>query len=150
MAGVNVVRIVYKSGATQMADLTGGQVQMMFANAGAVSSFVKAGRLKALAVTSAQPTALFPGLPTVAASGLPGYEAISLIGLWAPAGTPRALIERINRESVRVLKTSDTRERFMTVGLDAVGSSPEEFAAYIKSDVTRWSKVIKDAGISGE
>ena len=150
MAGVNVVRIVYKSGATQMADLVGGQVQMMFANAGAVSSYVKAGRLKALAVTSAQPTPLFPALPTVAASGLPGYEAISLIGLWAPAGTSRALVERINSESVRVLKSADVRERFMGVGLEAVGSSPEDFAAYIKSDVARWSKVIRDAGIRGE
>jgi tripartite-type tricarboxylate transporter receptor subunit TctC len=150
MAGVNLVRIAYKSGALQMADLVGGQVQMMFPNAGSVAPHTKSGRLRTLAVTSAEPSALLPGVPTVAASGLAGYESISMVGMWAPAKTPRVLINRLNQESVRALKSSEARERYLNVGVELVGGTPEAFAAYIKSDVARWTKLIKEAGIRDE
>jgi tripartite-type tricarboxylate transporter receptor subunit TctC len=150
MAGVKLVRITYKSGATQMADLVGGQVQIMFANAGTVIPFVKSNRLRALAVTSAKPSPLAPGLPTVAAAGLPGFEAETRVGIFAPAKTPTAIVNLLNRESVRYLQSADARERYLNVGLEPVISTPEEFTSGIKSDITKWKKVIDDAGIRGD
>lgn len=146
MAGVDIVRIPYKSGALESADLISGQVQLMFASA-SMTPHVRSGRLRALAVTSAEPSALFPGLPTIAASGLPGYESGSIYALFAPAGTPAAFIQRLSQESVRVLHTSGSRERYFKAGMETVGSSPEGLAATIKSDIAKLGKVIKDAGI---
>ncbi len=150
MAGVNMVRIPYKSGATEIFDLLSGQVQLTFGTAASVMPLVKARKLRALAVTSAQPFALAPELPTVAASGLPGYESETVAGIFAPAKTPAAIINRLNQEIVQVLKRADVREKYANTGVEAVGSSPEEFAAKIKSDITRMSKVIKDAGLRAD
>ncbi|MBI3069160.1 MAG: tripartite tricarboxylate transporter substrate binding protein [Betaproteobacteria bacterium] len=147
MAGVDIVRINYKSTGQALNDLIAGQVQLMFSSAAAGLMHVKSGRLRALAVTSAQPSALFPGMPTVAAAGLPGYESASIFAVFAPAKTPAALIHRLNQEIVRVLNGADAREKLLNSGLEAVGSSPEEFAATMKSEMARWGKVIKDAGI---
>ncbi|MBI3938454.1 MAG: tripartite tricarboxylate transporter substrate binding protein [Betaproteobacteria bacterium] len=147
MAGVNIVRIPYKGNGPALNALVGGQVQLMFANSGSVVPQLNSGRLRALAVTSAQPSALVPGLPTVAASGLPGFESVTIIGMFAPAGTPAELIERLNQEIVRVLNRVDVKEKFFRIGVEAVSSSPEQFAAFIKADMTKWGKVIKDAGI---
>jgi tripartite-type tricarboxylate transporter receptor subunit TctC len=110
---------------------------------------MKSGRLKALAITSTEPSAMFPGLPTVAAS-LPGYEAVSLYGLFAPAKTPAALIKRLNQEVARFLKTAEAQERILNAGLEVVASSPEEFAVAMKSNIAKWSRVIKAAGIRSE
>ena len=147
MAGVNIVRVPYKGNVPGLNALVGGQVQLMFANPTAAASHVKSGKLTALAVTSARPSALLPGLPTVAASGLPGYEAVAILGVFAPAKTPATLVNRLNQEIVRVLRQADVNEKFLNIGVEPVGSSPREFAAAMKSEMTRLGKIIRDAGI---
>ena len=150
MAGVNIVRVNYRATATAVSELIAGQVQLMFGTAGTVTPHLKTGRLTALAVTSAQPSTLFPGLPTVAESGLPGYEAVQMNGMYAPVKTPAALIDRLNREIVRVLNQPDTKETFLNLRVEPVGSSPQEFTATMGSEMTRLGKVIKAAGIRDE
>ncbi len=150
MAGVNIVRVAYKGGAPAISALIGGEVQVMFATASGAGPHVNSGRLRALAVTSAQPSALFPGLPTVAASGLPGYDAASIMCIFAPAKTPAALVGRLNREIVRVLNKADVKERFIKAGSEVVASSPGQLAASMKSDMATMGKVIKDAGIRAQ
>ena len=147
MAGVDIVRIPFKSIVLGLPDLMSGQLQLMFPPVGPVDAHIKSGRLRALAVTSAQPSALVPGLPTLAASGLPGYEVVALNGIFAPGKTPAAIVNRLNQEMVRVLTRADVKEKFLSTGQEIVGSSPEEFAAAIKSDMARMGKVIRDAGI---
>ena len=147
MAGVNIVHVPYKGAAAAVPALMSGEVQLMIFDAGVLAPHVKSGKLRALAVTSAQPSALFPELPTVTASGLPGYESGAMAGLFAPAKTSKAIIDRLNLEIVRVLNRTDVKERFMAAGLEVVASTPEEFTAAIKADTVRLSKVIKDAGI---
>jgi len=148
MAGINIVRVPYKSSGPGLIDLMGGRLHFMFPSA-AVAPHVKAGRLRALAVTSAKPSALFPELPTVAAS-VPGYELVGLNGLFAPAKTPDAIINRLNQEMVRYLRTADAKERFFNAGSDVLGNSPPEAAATIKSDLSRMTKLITDAGIKAD
>jgi tripartite-type tricarboxylate transporter receptor subunit TctC len=150
LAGVNIARIGYKGSGFAVNDLIGGQVQLMFATSGSIAPHVKSGRLRALAVTSAQPSALTPGLPTIAASGVAGYEAVTMYGLYAPAKTPEAIISRLNREAARFLQTPDIKEKLFGAGVETVGGSPQEFAAAIKADIARLSKVIRDAGIRAE
>ena len=150
MAGVDITRINYKGSGPAINDLLGGRVPLMFPAAGSVIPHVKAGRLRALAVTSAQPSALVPGLPTVAASGVPGYEFASLTGMFAPVKTPRALIDRLNQETASALNRTDVKERFLISGVEAVGSSPEQFGAIVRGEMARLGKVIKDAGIQNE
>ena len=148
MGSVNMVRINYKSAAAALNDLIGGRVHLMFATAGSVTPHVKSGRLRALAVTSAQPSASFPELPTVAASGLPGYESGVSYSVFAPAKTPLTIINRLNQEIARVLNLPDVKEKFRASGIDTVGSSPGQLAAAIKSDMAKIGKVIEDAGIN--
>jgi tripartite-type tricarboxylate transporter receptor subunit TctC len=147
MAGVDIVLIPYKGGGPSILGLVAGEVQMMFAVAGSVAPQVKAGKLKALAVTSAKPSALAPGLPTVAASGLPGFEATSTQGVFAPSKTSSVIVGRLNREIVRLLNQADMKEKLFNAGLETVASTPEQFAATIKSEMARLGKVIKIAGI---
>jgi tripartite-type tricarboxylate transporter receptor subunit TctC len=149
MTDVNIVRIPYKGTGPALNALLGGQVQIMFATPAAVAPHVKSGRLRALGVTTAQASALAPGLPTVAAS-VPGYQSISPFGIFAPAGTSPALIKRLNEEIVRVLNQPDVKQRLFNAGVEAVGSSPAELAAALKSEMSRWGKLIKDAGIRDE
>ena len=150
MAGVNIVMINYKGGGPATNALIAGEVQVSFVSAASAAPFVKSGRLRALAVTSAQPSMLAPGLPTVAASGLPGYESVTLAGIYAPAKTPTAIINRLNQEFVRVLNGADVKEKLLNSGVEAAGNSPEQFAATIKADMTTVGKLIKDAGIRAE
>ena len=150
MAGVDIVRINYKSTGTALNDVIAGQVQLIFATAASVTPHMKSGRLTALAVTSAQPSALFAGLPTVAASGVPGYEAVQMNGIFAPAKTPAAVVSRLNQEIVRALNQPETREKLLNTGVEPVGTSPQEFASKIKSEMTRLGKLIKDVGIRDE
>jgi tripartite-type tricarboxylate transporter receptor subunit TctC len=147
MAGVDLVRIGYKGGGPAMNDVLAGQVKVMFATAGSVSSHVKSGRLKALAVTSAEPSALVPGLPTIAASGVPGYSSEAIYGFWAPAGTPAAIMTKLHREAVAVLNQPEMKQRFFKSGVETVGSTPGEFAAVIKAETARLGKVLQSAGI---
>jgi tripartite-type tricarboxylate transporter receptor subunit TctC len=150
MAGVNIVRIPYKGAAPAVSDLLAGQTQMMFVAALTVAPHAKSGKLRALAVSSLEPTALAPGLPTVAASGLPGFEAMTLSAVFAPVGTPRVIVARLNRELVHFLGTAEAREKLFSTGSEAASSSPEQLAAAIKSDMTRLGKLIKDAGIRAD
>ena len=151
MARVNIVRIAYKGGGpAAIADLLSGQTQLVFPTAPLAAQHIKSGRLRALAVTSAEPSALVPGLPSIAASGLPGYESISMYGMFAPARTPEAAIARLNQEIVRVLSSADAKAKFFSMGVEAAGSSSEHLAAKVKSEMTRMGKVIRDAGIRAE
>ena len=148
MAGVNIVSVAYKGTGAGVIGVLSGEVQMIFVGATSVASHTKSGKLRALAVTSAQPSALAPGLPTVAAAGLPGFEFVGIDLVFAPAGTPAAAINRLNREMVRFLNTAGARERLFNSGVEAVGSSPEELAATMKSEMTKLGKLIKDLGIT--
>lgn len=147
MAKVDIVRVPYKGGGPALVALMGGEMQLTFSVVGAALPYVKSGRLRALAITSAQPSPLMPGLPTVAASGLPGYEAESLYGIFAPAATPAPTIDRLNQEIVRFLDAAETKKRFLNAGLETVGSSPEQLLAAVKADMAKWGKVIKGLGL---
>ena len=149
MTGINIVRIPYKGTGPALTGLIGGETQIMFATASAVAPHVKSGRLKALAVTSLESSVLAPGLPTVAAT-VPGYESESIIGLFVPAKTPAAIIRKLNQESVRILHLPGVKERFFNAGTEAVGNTPEQFAAIIKREISKWGKVIKDAGVRAD
>src|SRR5262249_43030095 len=147
MAGVNIAQIPYKSGGAAITALIGGEVHLTFTSPVAVDAHVKSGRLRALAITSARPSALFPGLPTVAASGLPGYEAGNIQILFAPARTPESVVRRLNQETLHYLNTAEAKERFSFAPQDTVGSTPDESMSKIKAEMVRLGKVIKDAGI---
>lgn len=146
MAGVDMVHIPYKGVGPALIDLMGGQVELMFATMASATPHIKSGRLRPLAVASERRSALFPDLPTVAAT-LPGYESGTITGAFTPAKTPALVIQRLNEEIVRFLKTADARARILGIGAEAVGSSPEELAATVRSEIARLGKVIKDAGI---
>jgi tripartite-type tricarboxylate transporter receptor subunit TctC len=150
MAGINIVRVAYKGTGSALNAVIGGEVQMMFAGTSAVAPHVKSGRLRALAITSAQRSTLVPDLPTVAASGLPGYESSLILGMQAPAKTPAAIINRLHQEIVRILNRPDVKEKLFNTGTEVVASTPAEFSAKIKSEMSVWGKVIKDAGIREE
>jgi tripartite-type tricarboxylate transporter receptor subunit TctC len=149
MAGVKIVRVAYKSSSMQMADLISGYVQMNFDRASLLMPLVKAGKLKALAVTSAEPSKLVPGLPPIAAT-VPGYESAGTFGLLAPAGTPHAVVSRLNNAVAQILSAPDVREKFAHGGMETVGNASEQFSAMIKSEMTRLDKVIKDNHIVAE
>jgi tripartite-type tricarboxylate transporter receptor subunit TctC len=150
MAGVDIIRIPYKGTGQALNGLLGGQTHMMFSTLAPALPHVKSGRLLALGVTSAEPSAQAPGVPTMAAAGLPGFEATSTQGLFAPGKTPGAIVNRLNQEIVRFLNRPDVKEKFFNVGTDVVASTPEQFAATIKSEMTRLGKAIKDAGMRAE
>jgi len=147
IGGANIVHIAYKGVAPALTDLVSGRLQVMFPAASSGMPFVKAGRLRALAVTTAQESALAPGLPTVAAAGLPGYEASYISAAQVPAHTPPAVITRLNQEFVRVLNEPDVKEKLFGIGTESVGSSPEELTETMKREVAKWGKLIKEAGI---
>ena len=147
MAGVDLVRIGYKGGGPALNDVLAGQVKVMFATSGSVMAHVQAGRLKALGVTSAEPSRLVPGMNTVASSGVPGYSSEAIYGFWAPGGTPAAILSRLHKEAVTVLNQPDVKDRFFKSGVETVGSTPQEFAAAIKAETARLAKVLKAAGI---
>lgn len=149
MAGVNLVRVPYKGTGPAMNALLGGEVQLMFPTPSSVMPHAKSGRLRALAVTSAEPSELLPGLPTVA-SALPGYESVTPFGIFATGRTPAAIITRLNQEIVKVVRTEEVKKRFFDAGVEVVGSTPEQLTATIKAEMVRMGKVIKAAGIRSE
>jgi tripartite-type tricarboxylate transporter receptor subunit TctC len=149
MAGIDIMHVFYKGGGPAVNAVIAGEVQFMSASAAAVAAFTKSGKLRALAVTSAKPSAMLPGLPTVG-STVPGYELELTTGLFASGKPSKAVISRLNQEIVRALNTKDIKEKFWNAGGETVGSTPEEFTASIKSDIGRMGKVIKDAGIKAE
>ncbi len=147
MAHVNIVRVGYKGTSPAINAVIGGELQLMFPDLGVASGHVKSGRLRALAITSAQPSPLAPGVPTLAASGVPGYSSEILLGMFAPAGTPMPVIERLQQEIARVLNSGQVKEKLYSVGVEPVGSSPQQFGATVRAEVAKWSKVVKEANI---
>jgi tripartite-type tricarboxylate transporter receptor subunit TctC len=148
MAGVDMVHIPYKGSVPGMTDILGGRVQIGFNTMLSTMPYVKAGKLRALALTSAERSPALPDLPTVAEAGVPGYEATSWYGIVAPARTPREIVTKLNTELVKILKLSDVREQLSSQGVEPVSNTPEQFAAYIKAEIEKWAKVIKDRNIS--
>ena len=147
MAGVDLLRIPYKGSGPAINDLLSGQVHVMFPTTAAGLPHVRSGRLRALGVTSLQPSALAPGLPAVAESGVPGFESVVMYALFAPARTPAAIVKRLNAEVVQFLKSTATTERLFNAGVEAVASSPRELAVAMESEMTRLEKLVKNARI---
>jgi len=150
MAGVKLIHVPYKGAAPALADLLGGQVQLMFSTMPPALPHVRDGKLRALAVTSLKRSPAAPDLPTVDEIALPGFEANTWHGVVVPAGTPAAIVARLNREIVAILHLPDVVERLSGQGAEALGSTPEEFAAYIKSESVKWAKVVRDSGAKAE
>ena len=146
MAGVKMTHVPYKGGGPAMIDLVGGQVQLVFATAASAVPQIKGGKIKGLAVTTAKRSALMPNLPTIAEAGLPGFDANNWYGVLAPAKTPRPIILRLNSEIAKVLAMPDVKNFLFNQGLDPAAGTPEQFGAYIKSEMTKWAKVVKASG----
>jgi tripartite-type tricarboxylate transporter receptor subunit TctC len=149
-AGVDLVHVPYKGTPPMITDLLAGQIQLSFTSILSALPHIQQGRLRALGVTSLKRAVSLPDVPTISEAALKGYEMIVWQGLLAPANTPGAIVTRVNREVVKILEMPDTRARLAAQGLEPVGGTPEQFAAYIGSEVTKWSKVIKHAGITAE
>jgi len=149
MAGIDLVRIAYKSGGTLVSDLVSGQIQVSFISAGSATPHVRAGRLRALAVTGAEPTPIFPELPTMSRF-LPGFEVESVYGVFVPAKTPRSIIVTLQQQIARVVHRPEIKEKLLASGLDPVGSPPEALAELRRSEIVRMGKVIREAGIRAE
>lgn len=147
MAGVQMAHIPYKGSAPALNDLAAGRIQVMFDAWASSGPFVKDGRLRALAVTTAQPSASVPELATMSASGLPGYSAMPWLGLVAPAGTPKPVIDTLYRAVAEIVKEPAVKTKFSDLGLDIIGSDPQAFGAFIKQDIATWAKVARDANI---
>ena len=145
-AGVDILHVPYKGAAQAVTDMIGGQTQMMFGPAVDILPLAQAGKIRALAVTSAKRSALAPDLPTVAET-LPGFEVVGWYGFAAPAGTPKSAIAKLNAETNRVLRSSDLIAQFRRLGYEPIGDTPEQGTARIKTEVLHWTKIIRDAGI---
>ena len=150
MAGVQMVHVPYKGAPPAVTDLLGGQVSSMFSPLPTASPHLKSGRLRALGVTSSSRVASVPDVPTIAESGLPGYEAIAWNGFVAPAGTPKEIIARLHSEIAAILKMPDVKERLAVDGSIATAMTPEEFAAFAKAELVKWGQVIKASGARAE
>jgi tripartite-type tricarboxylate transporter receptor subunit TctC len=148
MAKIKLVHIAYKGAAPAIADLLGGQIPVGIANVPALLPPVQAGRIRALAVTGAKRFSQWPSVPTLAESGMPGYDVTSWYGVCAPAGTPRPIIAKLHAGLSTVLLAPEVQQRMNDMVIDAAPTSPEEFAEFIRSETSRWARVIKDAGIS--
>jgi tripartite-type tricarboxylate transporter receptor subunit TctC len=150
LAGADIVHVPYKGAGPAMVDVLSGQVQLYFATMPAAMPHVKSGKLAAVAVTSAKRSPALPDAPTIAESGVPGYEASTWYGLLAPARTPAAAVARLHQATVKILADAALRGKLADQGFEPVGDSPEEFGAYIKSEIAKWGNVIRDAGIRPE
>ena len=150
LTGTTLAHIPYKGMSLAVTDLIGGQVSLTFGTSLSVVPHVRSGRLRALAITGAQRSPALPELPTVAESGIPGYEASLWYGFVGPAGLPPEIVHRLNSEIVSVLRLADVRERLASQGVDARSSTPEEFARLLASDLERWANVVQRAGVRVE
>lgn len=145
-AGINMIHVPYKGAGPALVALLANEVQLMFANPLAALPHVRSNRLRALAITSSHRSAAFPELPTVAESGLPDYEVVAWYGVLAPTRTHKDIVAKLNREIAKVVRQSDIQERLLKDALNPVGSTPEEFASFMRSETVKWAKVIKDSG----
>jgi len=150
MTGTQVTHVAYKGSAPAVTDLIAGQVQVMFDNTPNVLPHVKAGKLKALGVSSKARTPFASDIPTVDEAGVPGYDVGVWFGVLTVAGTPREVVQRLNTEMVKVLASAEIKERFGKMGVEVVAGSPDHFSQFLKSEVARWAKVIQDAGIKAD
>jgi tripartite-type tricarboxylate transporter receptor subunit TctC len=150
LSKIDIVRVRYKGTGPGLVALVSGEVQLMFPVAGAVGNYVKTGKLRALAVTSAQRSALAPELPTMAEAGLPGYEAVSVYGLFAPVKTPAALIARMSDGTIHALQSPEVKQRFFNAGVETIAAPGERLQATMRADLARWGKLIREAGIRDE
>jgi tripartite-type tricarboxylate transporter receptor subunit TctC len=147
MAGIDIAHVPYRGNPALLPDLLAGRITMAFPNTAVVLPQMQSGKLRALAVTSPRRTAAMPDLPTLAETGLPGFDATAWYGLMAPAGTPAPIIDKLYRETARVLALPDVRRRLDDLGMEVVANTPAEFSAVIVAEIPRWAKLIKDAGI---
>ncbi len=150
LAGVNMVHVPYKGGAPAMFDLMAGQVQIVFSTVSTAIGAIKGGRVRAIAMTGDKRFELMPELPTIEQAGLAGFQVRNWYGVFAPAGTPRDVIARLNGELTKILQMPDVKARLLESGIEAAWSTPEQFAAYIRSETSRWAKVVKDSGARAE
>ena len=146
LANIKMMHVPYKGIGQAVPDLVAGQLQLMFSDMAPFDPFVKAGKLRAIAVTTGKRSTLYPTLPSISEAGLPGFDLAGWYGVLVPTGTPRAVIERLNDEFRRALNAPDMTERYTTLGLVPVGSSPENFGVFIRSEVAKWGEIIKRAG----
>jgi tripartite-type tricarboxylate transporter receptor subunit TctC len=149
-ASVNFVHVPYKGVAPAAIDLMSGQVQLMSGDLHTLMPFVKAGKMRARAVTGAARSTLVPGLPTIAESGVPGFEASGWFGILAPAGTPRDIVARLNAEIVRGLAGADMRERLAALGGERAGGGPEQFAVHLRQEIAKWGQLVRSLGLQAE
>jgi tripartite-type tricarboxylate transporter receptor subunit TctC len=150
LSGIDVLHVPYKGGAPALNDLIGGQLSFMVENMPGTLPFVKGGKLRALAVTSPQRSALEPALPTMAEAGVPGYEVVGWNGIVAVTGTPPEIVARLHAEVAKILHSPQVKQRMAALGAEPVGNSPEEFGAFIKTEMARWGRIIKEKGIRSE
>lgn len=148
--GIDAVHVPYKGSAPADADLVGGQIQFMTDTVNSVAGFVRENRLKLLAVTTLKRTSLFPDAPTMAEAGMPGFDVSAWQGLMVPAGTPEPIIKRLNVEMAKALKDPEVLKKLAGQGAIPLGSTPQEYGAYIKSEMTRWSDIVRQTGVSLE
>ena len=150
MTGIDMTHIPYKGRATAIPDVLGGRVTMMFDNMPSSLPLVKDGKLRALGVTSAQRSPAAPEIPTIAEQGLPGFDAVSWFAMFAPAGTPKAIVDKLQVEVKKILQSSEVGRKLAEIGLEVVASTPEELAAYQRAEIAKWAKVVKDSGAKVE
>jgi tripartite-type tricarboxylate transporter receptor subunit TctC len=146
MAGVEMTHVPYKGGAPAMTDLLAGQIQLMFDNLANAMPNIKSGKLRALAVTTAKRSAFAADLPTIAESGLPGFDISTWFGIFVPAGTPKEIVSKLNDEFNRAIRSADIKEKLDAMGAEAVGNTPEAFASFVKSEAAKYADVIKKSG----
>ncbi|HEY4370404.1 MAG TPA: tripartite tricarboxylate transporter substrate binding protein [Burkholderiales bacterium] len=149
-AGIKMLHVPYKGAAPAVADTVAGQVSLLFTNYASVAPMARAGKLRGIAITSLKPTPLAPGLPTIAQSGLPGFEANQWWGLWGPAGLPQTIVQQLNTAANKAFANPENIKRFNEQGVELSGGTPADLTAYLRADYERWGKVIKTAGIKTE
>ena len=145
-AGIDLVHVPYKGGPPALTDLMAGQVSVMFETGPGALPHVRSGKLKALAAGSLKRSAAMPELATVAEQGIPGFDGVAWIAFAAPAGTPKPIVDRLHAETVKILALPEIRERLVSLGTEPVGNTPEEFSAYLRSEIAKWGKVVKESG----
>jgi tripartite-type tricarboxylate transporter receptor subunit TctC len=150
MTKTDLLHIPYKGSAPALTDLLGGQVQMMFDNLPSAMQHIRSGKLRPLAVTSARRSAELPDVPTVAESGVKGFEATSWFGLFAPAGTPPEVVSKLNAAIVKLLAQPDVKKKLSEQGAEPHGEKPEQFAAFIRSESAKWGKVVRESGATAD
>jgi len=150
LAGIQMEHVPYKGSGPAIQDVMAGHVPMMFDTTVVAAPHIQSGKVRALAVTSTKRVKSLPNVPTMTEAGVKGYDLISWQGIFAPAGTPKEIVQRLNAEIVKILKLPDVRERLEALGLEPVGSTPDEFAAFQKAEIAKWAKVVKDAKITAD